>query len=355
MNRRSLLTTAVSGTIAVAGCTSNSGPTTEFETTIESFSTTTPVYADYIVKIRVENVGNESGTYPVKFVVGDTARSQSLTLAPDESDIVTFSHTFETPGVRTVAIDGTEQEVTVVKYAKVFDDPILESTHTAMANLSTLTEMQTRNFVVYPDVISPLDEDETGEGEQITLAETSTTAYEFETNRCSASMERTLSGSTRTIEKWFADGRVYTREQPEGKPVETSVKESTFSEAQRTNPPRLLAGINPHSRRETETQYVYTVDHSDSVALKNFIDAAVPESDLISGYTDYIETFEGEIHIDKNTRYITAVEVAAELVDDETDETMGTIDLALDYSGYNETVDVSVPQSVTAAVGVRPQ
>lgn len=357
MNRRSLLTTAVSGTaIGLAGCATNGGSMAEFNSTIESFSTTVPVYAEYVVEVRVENVGDERGSYPVKFAIDNAARSRSVTLDPGESNVVTFTHTFEEPGVRTVAVDDEKKEVAVIKYTEVFDDPILESAHTAMRDLSTLTETQTREFLVYPDVIAPRDEEATDSRSQLTLTETSTTDYDFETDRFHASMKRTLTGSTRRLDKWFAEGRVYTREQPaEGGPVETSVEESTFSEARRTNPPRILVGANPDSRRETETEYIYTVDHTDYVALRNFIDATVPESDLIAEYIDSLETFEAEIHIEKDTQYLTAVTVTAELIDEDTDKMMGTIDLSLEYSSYDGAVDVSVPRSVTAAVGARPQ
>ncbi len=76
------------------------------------------------VRMTARNIGETVGSYELPFVVGNESSSQSGRLEPNETATHEFTHTFEAPGVYTIAAGDDRIELTVEDETARTDAPV---------------------------------------------------------------------------------------------------------------------------------------------------------------------------------------------------------------------------------------
>ena len=116
--------------VLLGGCAA-SEETAEFSVSIDDSADETLVNTSYEATATISNDGDDDGAHSVDFVVnGETVATENVSLESDESEPVTFEHTFEESGEYEVAIGEVETSVTVL------ESPLSDVAE-AMADLET--------------------------------------------------------------------------------------------------------------------------------------------------------------------------------------------------------------------------
>lgn len=107
------------------------------------------------VQAKIQNSGNKSETRTVALAVdGEVVAEKDVSLAPGETQSVTFSHSFEETGEYTVSIDGQE-----VGSVNVEAKTTTETTTTTKQSTTTTSTTTTRTSTPTTTTVSPSNDD----------------------------------------------------------------------------------------------------------------------------------------------------------------------------------------------------
>ncbi|SDG20819.1 hypothetical protein [Halorientalis regularis] len=347
--KRSLLVLVVAGAVLLAGCSGLTGSETPAATdeneTEDSAAASVEASATldaealagvgYAVTVDAVNGGDTAGNHTVGLTVdGEQVASETVRVDANAERSVTLRHIFPGPGEYTVEVAGESTTVTAI------ENP-LPRARERMDGVDTIVteERQSMNLTLQGQQ----------NGRMIMRGE-GTGRYDMVHNQSYTSMENDIEfggfSFVQQVDTWYANGTEYERSKNENEmEYEYETEETTFNDV---TPPTEIPLELTNRSRATVTD--------DTVIVRGNLDSLLGLASIFGNSSsgpgenalDKFESMRFEIGVDRETNYISYVEMDMQIEGLEISGSTGSGNFTMyaEFVEFDTPVDTALPESV---------